>query len=141
MTAALRVLLVIGVVVCFGIGGWAQFAPESFYFGFPTVDLTPPYSEHLVRDYGGATLGLGIPLVAAIVWPETKLVIVAAAAYLVFAIPHSVFHFHHLDHATSGEAALIVTEMIASLLLPAAIVVIAVVRMRRERPHRDPALG
>ena len=63
------------------------------------------------------------------------------AAYLVFAVPHAVFHFHHLDHATTGETVLLVSEMVASMLLPVSIIVLAVVRMRRDRHLRHPAVG
>jgi hypothetical protein len=33
----------------------------------PTVDLTPPYSEHLFRDFGGATLGIAV-----VIWLERR---------------------------------------------------------------------
>jgi hypothetical protein len=141
VTAALRVLLAIGALVTVTIGGWAQFFPESFYSGFPTVDLTPPFSEHLMRDYGGATLGLAVVLAAAAIWTETRLVIIAALAYLVFAVPHAAFHFDHLDHATQGESALLVSEMVASVALPAVIIALAVVRMRRDRHLHHPPVG
>ena len=117
MTVAIRILLAIGVVVCAVIGGWAQFWPASFYTDFPTVDLTPPYSEHLLRDYGGATLGLGVVLLAASI------------------------HLHHLEHAEPWQAVLLVSEVVASVLLPVTIIVLAVVRMRREPTLRHPAVG
>lgn len=141
MTVAIRILLAIGVVVCALIGGWAQFWPASFYTDFPTVDLTPPYSEHLLRDYGGATLGLGVVLLAAFIWPDARLVIVAAAAYLVFAFPHMLFHLHHLEHAEPWQATLLTSEVVASVVLPVTIIVLAVVRMRREPALRHPAVG
>ena len=78
------------------IGVWTTFNPASFYNDVPTVDWTPPYSEHLFRDFGGATLGLGVLLAAATFWMERRLVLVSLVAYLAFAIPHSIFHLHHL---------------------------------------------
>ena len=41
------------------LGVWTLVFPASFYADVPTVDLTPPFSEHLMRDFGGATLGQG----------------------------------------------------------------------------------
>lgn len=141
MTLAIRMLLIVVAIVSFGIGGWAQFAPDGFYAYFPTVDLNAPYNEHFVRDYGGATLGLGVVLLAAAIWPQTRLVVVAAVAYLVFAVPHAMFHFTHLEHATAVHVSLLIAEMIASMVLPALVLVFAVVRMRRERRLRHPAVG
>lgn len=128
-----RVGLAIGALVCIVVGGWAQFWPESFYADFPGVDLTPPYSEHLMRDYGGATLGLAVGLVAAVVWPRTILGVVAPLGYLVFAGPHFLFHLHHLEGATPGLAALVVGELALSVLLPVFLIVLAAVRTRRAR--------
>src|SRR6187402_1199720 len=86
------------------IGIWTQYFPESFYNDYPSVDLTPPYSEHLMRDFGGATLGLAVVLGAAAIWPTTKLVVIAMVAYLVFSVPHFVFHSLHLHDASTTEA-------------------------------------
>ena len=84
----------------------------------PTVDLTPPYSEHLVRDFGGATLGLALALAAAAVWLDKRLVVVALLAYLAFSAPHLVFHLDHLSGATAPEALLLVTVLAVSVVLP-----------------------
>lgn len=86
------------------VGGWNQFAPESFYRYFPTVDLTPPFSEHYARDFGGATLGIAVLLVIAVIRPRPVIVGMAALAYSVFAVPHFVFHLEHLDGADTGQA-------------------------------------
>jgi hypothetical protein len=130
-----RIGLAIGALVNLIIGTWAQFAPQSFYDEFPTVDLTPPFSEHLMRDYGGATLGLGVVLAVAVFFPGTILGWVAPLAYLVFAVPHFAFHLHHLEGATAGEAVLLVTELALSVLLPVLLIVLAAIRTRRERPR------
>ena len=85
------------------VGAWNQFWPESFYTDFPTVELTPPFAEHYARDFGGATLGIGIVLAAAAIVPRTVLVVPALLAVSAFGIPHFVFHLHHLEHATPCE--------------------------------------
>ncbi len=128
MTAAIRVVLASLLVTELIIGLWAQYFPESFYRDFPTVDLTPPYSEHLLRDFGGATLGLAVVIGAAVIWPQTKLVIIASCAYLVFAVPHLVFHLDHLETATAGQATLLVSELVIATALPLAATVLALTR-------------
>lgn len=96
--------LVILAVTEFGVGVWAQFFPELFYRDFPTVDLTPPFSEHLMRDYGGATLGLTVFLVAGAIWLDRRIVMLALVAYLVFALPHAAFHLMHLEGASPADS-------------------------------------
>ena len=109
----LAVLALDGLV----IGAWNQFAPQSFYENFPTVDLTPPFSEHYARDFGGATLGIAVLLGIALVTAKTSWILPATIAYTVFAVPHFVFHAAHLEHATSGEAAfLLIGNAVVALL-------------------------
>jgi hypothetical protein len=54
------------------LGFWTLLFPRTFYYDVPTIDLTPPYSEHLLRDFGGATLGLAVVLGAAAIWLERR---------------------------------------------------------------------
>ncbi len=72
------------------LGLWTLVLPMSFYANVPTVDLTPPFSEHLFRDFGGATLGLAVVLAAAAICPERRLVVLALLAYMSFSAPHGV---------------------------------------------------
>jgi hypothetical protein len=62
--------------------------PESFYTNFPTVTLTPPFSEHYARDFGGATLGIAVVLGIALAAPRAAFTIPAAVAFSTFAVPH-----------------------------------------------------
>jgi hypothetical protein len=104
MTLLLRLCLGVLFLTELVVGAWNQFAPESFYADFPTVDLTPPFSEHYARDFGGATLGLALLLGIALVRPRIEFALPALLAYEVYAIPHFVFHLAHLEHATAVEA-------------------------------------
>jgi hypothetical protein len=56
---SVRVLLLSGLV----IGSWALFAPASFAYDLGIAQLwvatDGPYNEHLVRDVGALSLGLG----------------------------------------------------------------------------------
>ena len=125
MRLALRVGLAILAGIQFALGIWGQFFPESFYRDFPTVSLTPPYSEHFLRDFGGATLALGSVIAAAAVWLEKRLVMVALLAYLVFAIPHLWFHLAHLHDASQTQVTFLLVSLGNSVLLPVALLVLA----------------
>lgn len=133
MTLTLRIGLALLALMELVLGLWTSLFPRSFYDDVPTVDLTPPYSEHLFRDFGGATLGLAIVLGAAAVWPQTRWVIVALLAYLAFAVPHLAFHHGHLHGASDAEAAFLTTGLWAVVVLPLVLIGVALVRMRRQR--------
>ena len=137
MTILLRIGLFVLAVNELIVGGWNQFAPASFYAHFPTVDQTPPFSEHYARDFGGATLGIAVLLVIAFVRPRGPFVLPAGIAYTVFAIPHFVFHVHHLEHATAGEAAFLILGNGAAALLGVLVIVLGARRLR-ERPASSP---
>jgi hypothetical protein len=147
MTVVLRIGLAVLAAVELVVGAWNQFWPESFYTDFPSVQLTPPFAEHYARDFGGATLGIGIVLAAAAIVPRTVLVVPALLAVTAFGIPHFVFHLHHLEHATPFELVFVVGGTGLTAWLPPVLLVVAVLRMRRDRRARpdtdlrDPALG
>lgn len=141
MTLALRLGLAVLALVELVIGVWNQFWPASFYTDFPTVALTPPFSEHYARDFGGATIGIGIVLAAAAIVPRTVLVIPALLGVTAFGVPHFLFHLHHLEHASAAEAAFLVTSTGLAAWLPIMLLAVAVIRMRRERRLLDPAVG
>jgi hypothetical protein len=91
------------------VGAWALVAPQAFYAGFPApghhwVSLLPPYNEHLLRDFGALNLALTVVLAAAALRPERRLVVVALLAFLVFSVPHAVFHAFHLHGFPTVDA-------------------------------------
>ncbi|MEP6478733.1 MAG: hypothetical protein ABJB03_05035 [Rhodoglobus sp.] len=113
------------------VGAWNQFWPESFYATFPTVDLTPPFSEHFARDFGGATLGIGVLLLVAVIRPLPAFVLMATLAYSIFAVPHFVFHLQHLAGTTAPQAVALTATNAAVAGIGVALFVGAVVWMRR----------
>ncbi|GAA2726695.1 hypothetical protein [Cellulomonas aerilata] len=125
MTALLRVGLALLAAVELVLGAWTLVAPAGFYATVPTVDLTPPFSEHPFRDFGGATLGLAVVLGAAALWVERRLAVVALVAYLAFSVPHLVFHLGHLGGAGTGAAAALVVVLLTSVLVPLALLGVA----------------
>jgi hypothetical protein len=128
---AIRGGLILLALVELVLGAWTLLFPGSFYRDVPTVDLTPPYSEHLFRDFGGATLGLALVLAAAAVWMELRWVVVALLAYLAFAAPHLVFHLGHLHGATELEATVLTALLAGSVALPAGLLLLTMTTLRR----------
>jgi hypothetical protein len=124
----LRSGLVVLALVELVLGAWTLLFPASFYAVVPTVDLTPPFSEHAFRDFGGATLGLALMLGAAARWMEKRLVVIALLAYLSFSTPHLLFHLGHLSGAGGTEAVLLVVTLVASVVLPVLLVGLALRR-------------
>lgn len=84
------------------VGGWAQFAPRSWYDSFPLpgrhwVSLLGPFNEHLARDVGGLYLALLTISFWAVLRPRPETLRLTGAAWLVFSVPHLVFHLLHLE--------------------------------------------
>jgi hypothetical protein len=91
-------------------GLWALLLPRLFYEDFPLpgrdwVSTLGPYNEHLVADYGALNLALAVLLVSAAVYLERRLVRVALVSWLVFEVPHFVFHLGQTHHFSAGSNA------------------------------------
>ncbi|MBA2326263.1 MAG: hypothetical protein H0V95_06415 [Actinobacteria bacterium] len=104
----LRVLLVLLALGNVQVGIWATFAPRSFYDDFPGGDrswvaLDGPYNEHLVRDFGATNLAIGVLTIAALLWLTRVLVVTAGLAWIVYGVPHLVYHLRHLDVYDTGD--------------------------------------
>lgn len=103
-------------------GLYALLAPRSFYEDFPFgrgwVAALPEYSEHLVRDVGGLFLATAILLGVAGVVLERRLVTVAAAAFLAFSVPHTVFHAFNLEPYAAGDVIANLVALAATVLVP-----------------------
>ena len=118
------------------VGVWASLAPASFYRSFPLpghpwVSLLPPYNEHLTRDVGELSLALTVVLTAAAVSGQWLLSAVAVAAAAVYAVPHAVFHFLHLEGFPRPDAIAQSVGIVLQLL----VVVVVGWLLWRDRPH------
>jgi hypothetical protein len=140
VAAVLRVGLLAFAAIELSLGVWTLAFPESFYNDVPTVALTPPFSEHLMRDFGGATLGLAIVLGAAGIWLERRVAIVALLAYLAFSVPHLVFHLGHLEGASAVETVVLVGVLAASVSIPLLLLVLALRIPRARGQHRTSSI-
>jgi hypothetical protein len=119
----LRAALVgyLGVTVVTGV--WAEGWPRSFYDDFPWPGhawVAPlwAYNEHLVRDFGGMNLAMAVVFAAAAISLDRRLATTALVAYLVFALPHLVFHLDHLEPFGTADAAGQVVSLVAAAALP-----------------------
>ena len=85
------------------VGAWALFLPRSFYRDFPLpgkgwISALGPYNGHLMADVGAMYLALSVLLSLAAVSLGRELVRASLVAWLVFAVPHLVFHTATLHH-------------------------------------------
>jgi hypothetical protein len=129
---ALRAGLWFLTFVELAVGLVATLAPRAFYDYVPWVDLMPPYSEHLMRDYGAMNLSLALVFVVAVTTMDRRVARVALGAYLLFAVPHLVFHVTHLENFTTA-AAVGQTTTLAIAVLPAALLILT--RRRSNSPE------
>src|SRR2546423_6987593 len=106
-----RVVLVVWAAASVQLGIWATFAPRSFYddypgFGREWVRVNGPYNEHFVRDFGALDLALAVVTIAALVTLSRPMVIAVAVAWLVWSVPHLLYHLRHLDvFSSTGDKA------------------------------------
>lgn len=90
------------------IGGWALFAPQSFYDGFPGlgrgwISVDGPYNEHLIRDFGALNLSLATVFVIAAISLNATVVRSACIAALVWGVPHLTYHLFNTDGLEAGD--------------------------------------
>jgi hypothetical protein len=134
----LRIGLAILAVPSIVIGVWAAFAPRGFYEDFPGfgrmwVAPDGPYNEHLVRDVGELNLALAIITVIALVALTPILVRAVLAGWIVYSVPHLVYHLRHLDPFATDDQ----VSIIASLaLVPVLAIVLLVIEVRTGTPSR-----
>src|SRR5688500_4218503 len=109
-------------------GIWAPLAPRSFYDDFPRpvggwVSALPAYNEHLMRDVGGLFLATGLFMVVAGMRLERRLVVLALVSYLLFSVPHAIFHYFNLEPYETGDAIGNAIALAATVVLPVGVLV------------------
>jgi AhpD family alkylhydroperoxidase len=123
----IRAALLVLAVPQLGIGIWAIVSPSGWFETFPGagnnwLPLYGPYDEHLAIDVGTAFLAIGVMLTLAAIWMDRRLVIAAAAAYLVYQVPHTIFHLGADDVLTSGDQLANGIGLVLALLLAPGII-------------------
>ena len=118
MRTYVRTVLMVFAAYQLILGLWLTIVPKTFYDHVPTVNWTPPYSDHLFHDFGGATVGLGIVLTAAAIRFDRFLTAVVLVAYLAYAAPHLFFHLAHLEEGEPGWSVVLAAVVIVMVVLP-----------------------
>jgi hypothetical protein len=132
-STVVRVLLAVLALSSLGLGVYALLSPSGFYESFPSgrgwVALDGPYNEHLVRDFGGLNLGLGLVLAAAAATGGRTLARVAAVSGLLFAVPHLAYHAANLEPYGTGDAIANIATLSVGVVLA-----VAVLALTRRHP-------
>jgi hypothetical protein len=135
-TRVIRVALVALALIALWTGGWATVSPRAFFDTFPGaghawVAADGPYNEHLIRDFGALNLALAAVTIVAAVTLGRAVVIAAALAWLLYQVPHLVYHARHTDVYDSSDKVAVLAALALAVVLP---VVILVAERRRPPP-------
>ena len=96
------------------------------------------YDEHLVRDVGALFLGLGVLMIVAAVRGRRDLTLTAVAVWLIFAVPHAIYHLLNLGPYTTADAVANVATLGWTVLAPIIVLCCCARRRRRARPSASP---
>ena len=121
------------------IGLWALLAPHNFYVDFGPgggwVSTLGAYDEHLVRDVGALFVGLGVLMLIAAARGRRSLTLAAATVWLLFAVPHAIYHVLNLGPYGTADA----VANAATLAWTVLGALIVLVLLRRPAPARTAA--
>ena len=125
------------------VGGWAYFAPQSFYDSFPGVlgswvSVDGPYNEHLIRDVGAMYLALAAASVGGLVWRSAIVFRILGLGWSLFGALHFAYHAGHLEHMSPASA---VGEMVALGISLALGIVLVIPERSSTRERSAPAQG
>jgi nucleoside-diphosphate-sugar epimerase len=123
-----RVLLWILALSGLTVGLQALFAPRYFYdefvFGRGWVAMDGPFNEHLIRDVGAFYLAITVITFVALALRSPLAARLVALAWLVFSIPHGVYHLAHLAHVDALDAVGIVAGTFGPAVLAFVVLVL-----------------
>ncbi|WP_438354211.1 hypothetical protein [Microbacterium sp. CJ88] len=121
-----RVILWATAAIGAYVGVWAAFLPEGFYAAFPGfgriwIAVDGPYNEHLIRDVGSLYLALAAASIVAAIPRRPDAARAVGVAWVVFGLPHFVYHATHFAHMAPVDVIGNVVGLGGSLLLGAAL--------------------
>lgn len=124
------------------LGTWAMLAPRSSHADFPGggrawISPLGPYDEHLVVDVGALSLALVAVLVAAAWSLERRLVTTAAVAWLLWSLPHLIYHLGADDPLPAADRLAGEGGQLVSVVVALAIIVL--VHLRRSTWDASPS--
>ena len=68
-------------------------------------------------------LATAVILAAAAIWLERRLVLVALVSFLVFSVPHTIYHLFNLEGISTGDAITEAVLLVLTVLAPLALLV------------------
>ena len=127
-----RLMLWLLAVSALALGLQAEFFRRAFYDDFPFgrgwVAMDGRYNEHLIRDVGALNLALLVLTIGAIFVGTRAISRIAAISWLVYSVPHLVYHLRHLTMPMPGADKV---GIVVSLSIP----VVAAIVMLFDRPR------
>ena len=103
-------------------GLYATISPSGFYENFPLgrgwVEAIPAYNEHLMRDVGALFIATGVLLLVAAYLLERRLTLITLVVWLIWAVPHTIYHLFNLEPYGTGDAIGNAVALTATVLLP-----------------------
>jgi hypothetical protein len=111
------------------VSAWILIAPRNFFDRFPSgpaewVSALPPFNEHLLRDFGGAGLGLAVLAALAAIWMERRLVQATAISLLAASIPHLGYHLTTTESYSTGDNMQSLIALALGVALPALVLIL-----------------
>ena len=136
-------LLALGVPQAL-IGLWALLGPQSFYDDFPAgtdgwVHVLGPFDEHLVTDVGALFVALGLILALAAFSLRRGAVVAAAAGWLVFSVPHFLWHVFNLEPYGTADA--VSNTLTLGWTVVGGVLVLVLALRQEPRPAAAPKAG
>lgn len=133
-----RVVMVAIALPQLVIGAWAIADPSGWFEDFPGggrhwLPVYGPYNDHLAVDAGAGLFATSVLLILAALVLERRVVQVALAGWLAFAIPHTVFHYLTLDRYETRDTVPNAISLAATVLVPLALLWLT----RERRPPRS----
>jgi len=124
VTPTRRIILGVLTVLGTGVGAWAAALPRAFYDAFPGpffgawVGADGPFNEHLIRDVGALYLALAAVSLYGAVSRSTAAGRSAGIAWIVFSIPHLLYHLGHLQALSPFDAVAEPIALALTVVLP-----------------------
>jgi len=117
-------------------GLYALISPRGFYDDFPAgrgwVEAIPAYNPHLMTDVGALFLATGVLMLLAAVRLHRPLVLAALVTWLLFAVPHTLYHLRNLGPYDTADTVGNVVSLSLTVLVPVALLLVLL--LARARP-------